>query len=1070
MAGSKSFTFRFSLCSFLFLFATVAYGQSGLNERDFNKYWRVESESKDFRVTFHGDTCELLAPKGLTLWRKQRYGADTVVEYDAMVVDEGREGDRLSDMNCFWLASDPQHKDIWQRAEWRSGVFVRCYTLQTYYLGYGGNHNSTTRFRRYTGDEAGVADTERRPPVLKEYTDKTHLLQKNHWYHVRIVSCDGRVRFYVDGELLVDYNDPTPLTSGWFGFRTTLSRTRITNFRTSAPERLSVAGGIPLRWVANEQLTTTDLHEEGMSLAGTDEKVWPVTFGIPFRQGELRDVTTLQLSSRQPCDTWVTARWPDGSVKWAAMAAVVPWCQEELTVTAGKKQKTADVITVDEHDNRITVNTGQLTAYLSACGAQLIDSLVVDGRRVGGAATLTATTAEGRYVSHVDRMTVERKGGMHAVVKIEGTHIDSGRSWLPFVVRLYFYGGSCQVKMVHSLVYDGEPSRDMITSLGVCMAVPMRTEPYNRHIAFATDDGVWAEPVQPLDGRRELRLRQSPPEEGRGIPQRQNIQLDQMSGKRIPPRDAFDRMGRSLIDHWAQWDGFRLSQLTDNAYAIRKRATSDGSTPWIGTLTGRRSPGYAFVGDVEGGLGVAMQDFWQSYPSTMEVRGARCDEASLTMYLWSPEAEPMNLCHYDTIAHGLAESYEDVQPGMSSPYGIGRTTTLWLLPQSGYPGRETIARQAARLTDHVQLLPTPQYLHDCRAFGIWSLPTADRSVEQRLDEYVSIYQRETERHKWYGFWNYGDVMHAYDPERDEWRYDVGGYAWDNTELASPTWLWTMFLRSGRADIWRMAEAMTRHNSEVDTYHIGPFAPLGSRHNVSHWGCGAKEARISQSAFLRYYYYLTADERTGDLMTAQTDADTLLWHLDPMRLAEPKALFPCNAPARLRIGPDWLAYAGNWMTEWERTGNVRYRDKIVTGMQSIARLHDGIFTGNLAKGYDPATGVISYDGPDSLRSTSHLLAIMGGFEMMNELLPMVSVGEFGRCWLDHARRYKAMAWQTRKNRFPVRRLEAYAAWLDRDVKRKDEVWQSLLAPNKGISTNDAAMWSLDAIYMLETIGR
>ena len=313
-------------------------------------------------------------------------------------------------------------------------------------------------------------------------------------------------------------------------------------------------------------------------------------------------------------------------------------------------------------------------------------------------------------------------------------------------------------------------------------------------------------------------------------------------------------------------------------------------------------------------------------------------------------------------------------------------------------------------------------------------------------------------------------MHAYDPERDEWRYDVGGYAWDNTELASPMWLWMMFLRNGRADVWRMAEAMTRHNAEVDTYHIGPFAPLGSRHNVSHWGCGAKEARISQSAFLRYYYYLTGDERTGDLMTAQTDADTLLWHLDPMRLAEPKTLFPCQAPARLRIGPDWLAYAGNWMTEWERTGNLRYRDKIVAGMQSIARLKDGIFTGNLAKGYNPATGVISYDGSDSLRSTSHLLGIMGGFEVMNELLPLTNVRVFNETWLDHARRYKQMAWTTRKNRFPVRRLEAYAAWQDCDVKRKEEVWQSLLTPSKGISTNEAALWSLDAIYMLEVIPR
>ena len=526
-------------------------------------------------------------------------------------------------------------------------------------------------------------------------------------------------------------------------------------------------------------------------------------------------------------------------------------------------------------------------------------------------------------------------------------------------------------------------------------------------------------------------------------------------------------------------------------------------SPWIGTFTGNRSPGYAFVGDTKGGLAVGMKDFWQSYPSTIEVSHCRSSEAELTMWMWSPEAEPMNLCHYDTVAHGLRASYEDVQEGMSTPYGIARTSTLWLLPQTGYQGKTQVARDAAKLIADAQLLPTPEYLHEKQAFGIWSLPRNDKdSIEQRLAFFTDFYQRAIEQHKWYGFWNYGDIMHAYDSDRHSWRYDVGGYAWDNTELATPMWLWYNFLRTGRDDLFTMAEAMTRHCSEVDVYHIGPFAPLGSRHNVSHWGCGAKEARISQAAFNRFYYYLTTDERTGDLMSAQRDADTLLYHLDPMRLAEPRSQYPSQAPARLRIGPDWLAYAGNWMTEWERFGTERYRDKILTGMQSIAALEDGIFTGNLAKGYDPATGRISYDGDPSLRMTNHLMTIMGGFEVMNELLPMfnlqssifnVQCSAFNDCWLDFARRYKQMAWETRRHQFPVRRLEAYAAWQDRDSQRMKNVWQALWgqadhglrlaeashpvlppeAPTSldelpGLSTNNAALWSLDAIYMMEVL--
>ena len=76
-----------------------------------------------------------------------------------------------------------------------------------------------------------------------------------------------------------------------------------------------------------------------------------------------------------------------------------------------------------------------------------------------------------------------------------------------FVVRLYFYGGSEQIKMVHSFIYDGDQKKDFIRSLGIRFDVPMREALYNRHIAFScADGGVWSEPVQPLVGRRILTL------------------------------------------------------------------------------------------------------------------------------------------------------------------------------------------------------------------------------------------------------------------------------------------------------------------------------------------------------------------------------------------------------------------------------------------------------------------------------------------------------------------------------------------------------------------------------------
>ena len=78
---------RVSKLVFLLLLATTsASAQSGLDARQFNKYWRVESESSDYKVSFRGDTAEILSPKGLTLWRKNKLKADVAVEYDGVLV------------------------------------------------------------------------------------------------------------------------------------------------------------------------------------------------------------------------------------------------------------------------------------------------------------------------------------------------------------------------------------------------------------------------------------------------------------------------------------------------------------------------------------------------------------------------------------------------------------------------------------------------------------------------------------------------------------------------------------------------------------------------------------------------------------------------------------------------------------------------------------------------------------------------------------------------------------------------------------------------------------------------
>jgi hypothetical protein len=391
-----------------------------------------------------------------------------------------------------------------------------------------------------------------------------------------------------------------------------------------------------------------------------------------------------------------------------------------------------------------------------------------------------------------------------------------------------------------------------------------------------------------------------------------------------------------------------LFQESPRHFAVWKRTTDRGC--WLKHAgRGQRASGFGYVGGVSGGLGVGMRDFWQRFPRSLDVRGAATGTATVTLWSYSPQAPPMDLRRYDTVAHGLDLSYEDVQEGFGTPQGMMRSTDMQLWAFAGTPSRDTIAALAPTLTAPPQLVAAPETLLRGRVFGRWSLPDrstpARAALEDSIAADVAFYAGQVDQREWYGFWHYGDVMHTYDADRHEWRYDVGGYAWDNAELGTDAMLWYAFLRSGHPGTFRLARAMTTHVSEVDEHHTGRFAGLGSRHAVVHWGDGAKEARVSESFTKRFCYYLIADELLGDLIRTSLRADDTLRTIDPLREVLPPQQV---APARVRIGPDWYALVSNWLTEWERTGDTRWRDRIVTGMRDIATFPAGLFTGEAGR--------------------------------------------------------------------------------------------------------------------------
>lgn len=830
-----------------------------------------------------------------------------------------------------------------------------------------------------------------------------------------------------------------------------------------------------------------------------------ITWGVPWKKGTLNKGEPLKLINGKqqeiPLQSWPTAFWPDGSVKWTAHAISLTdkLKADNFQITKGKPVDGINSLTTEESADCVTILTADITYKINKTGKMVIgevydgEKLICEGGYLKGIRETEnktdgiLTKKQEVFHSEIKEVAVEQTGPVRAVVKVTGRHklTADNREWLPFTLRLYFYADQYTVKAVHTFLYDGNPHKDFIKGIGIDFKVPMNGPLYNRYIKFAGENGFFSEsPKGLLTWRTKGKY--------------EELYQKQMEGKPIEFARE-DQHFIDLLDDSATWDHFKLSQISADSYTISKQTKEECA--WVRAVTGRRAGGLAYAGSETGGIAVAVRNFWRKYPSAFEVQHLSKQTATLTAWLWSPDAPAMDLRHYDTETH-VKSAYEGAEEFRSTPYGIGNTNELTIGFFQSTPDQEALQKLVQEKESPPLLVCKPAYYHETKALGVWSLKDESTPIkiklERALDEVIQFYMDEVEQRGWYGFWDYGDVMHSYDHVRHVWKYDLGGCAWQNTELAPNYWLWYMFLRSGRKDIFRFAEAMTRHTSEVDVYHMGEYKGLGSRHNVVHWGCGCKEARIGAAGLHKIYYYLTADERVGEVMDEVVNADYTTEQIPPMRAYFPKDHFPTH----VRSGPDWAAFCSNWLTRWERYEDTYFRDKMLTGIHSLKNMPYRLLTGPVF-GYEPRTGELMFFGNEN--SGHHLIMSMGGAQVwieMAEILEdpewtdmLVEFGEFYNLPKEEkAERTSGEISEQKSWGTPMlsSTLVALAAAYKKDEELARKAWGYLLTDDThwqiktplkiertenyvrpitevaSISTNTASQWSLNIIVCLELI--
>ena len=246
--------------------------------------------------------------------------------------------------------------------------------------------------------------------------------------------------------------------------------------------------------------------------AGVERCHWPVTRGVPFPSGAVRNPARLGVKDAdgRPVSAQfrVLSRWPDESLKWVLVdfqADVPPGGSSSYTVCeSGERADPGEEVRVREDDGRLVVCTGPLRFAVNRRRFSLVESVALGWTDADGGFTQEAEVAspggdawvrisesflddEGkRYIYGMGGdclaslaetsydVSIEEAGPLRAVIRCEGAfeadvpmHHYSGYRPFRFVTRIYAYAGRSELRVLHTVVAACNPRETEVEEIGL---------------------------------------------------------------------------------------------------------------------------------------------------------------------------------------------------------------------------------------------------------------------------------------------------------------------------------------------------------------------------------------------------------------------------------------------------------------------------------------------------------------------------------------------------------------------------------------------------------------------------
>jgi len=233
------------------------------------------------------------------------------------------------------------------------------------------------------------------------------------------------------------------------------------------------------------------LYVEVEDPLGIARRAWPVSAGVPFPQGALRDVAHLRLRAEAdatravPVQSRTLSHWPDGSVRWA-------WIDWQTDLTSGERRRfhltvappdpATDRVSVTTTAESIAVDTGVLRFVIPTTRFAIAEDVHLHGKVVqaAGIQAFMSIEAQHRVAGPPDSVEIVEDGPLRARLAIRGTYgLD-----FHYVTRIDAHAGQSFIRVLHSFENRGlRPStsvRQIAMDVPVAMSGTQATYRYGR--------------------------------------------------------------------------------------------------------------------------------------------------------------------------------------------------------------------------------------------------------------------------------------------------------------------------------------------------------------------------------------------------------------------------------------------------------------------------------------------------------------------------------------------------------------------------------------------------------------